>query len=182
MSGYIFRKDRNAFRDDSYFPHGKENLCDYFEYSEREGVAGGDVEFNVSEKTIISRLKWLFDHHYIFHGDYISIYKTLLHDHFVSDAKSTEREFNELADKWRKETGGYSTMIHIAGNNNYLDIIGMGSKVVPFILRDLKREADNWFVALKHITKANPVPKSHLGDIEKMREDWLEWGRKNKLI
>jgi len=182
MGGYIHRRDKGALRGDSYMPHGKENVGDYFEYNKKEESGEGHVEFDFSERAIIGRLKWLFDHHYFFHGDFSSIYKTLLLNQVDSDTKNTEKEFNELAEKWRKETGGYSTMIHIAGNNNYLDIIGMGQKVVPFILKDLEREADYWFVALKHITKANPVPKSHLGDIEKMREDWLEWGRKNNLI
>jgi hypothetical protein len=93
-----------------------------------------------------------------------------------------EKQFNELAAKWRKETGGYSTMIHIAGNNNYLDIIGMGKDVLPYIIKDLQKEPDYWFVALKHITKENPVPKEHIGDIDKMAEDWLNWARENKII
>lgn len=93
-----------------------------------------------------------------------------------------EKKFNELAKRWRKETGGYSTTIHRTRNDNYLDIIGMGDRAVRFILSDLKKEADYWFEALRHITKANPVPKEHLGDIEKMRIDWINWGEKNNLI
>ncbi|KAB2922015.1 MAG: hypothetical protein F9K22_12670 [Bacteroidetes bacterium] len=98
---------------------------------------------------------------------------------FVSKA---EKEFLELAAKWRKETRGYSTMLHKAMNNSYLDIIGMGEKVVPFILRDLNNELDHWFLALKHITKENPVPDADNGSPEKMRRAWIEWGKKRNLL
>ena len=102
----------------------------------------------------------------------------------IDSLNEIEIKFNELAAKWRKETGGYSTLSRIAGNDNYLDIIGMGMPVVPFILRDLVKEADFWYIALNHITKANPnpVPVEHIGDIEKMRIDWITWGEKNMII
>lgn len=95
-----------------------------------------------------------------------------------------EKQFYSLSKKWKKEVGGYSTMIHITGNDNYLDIIGMGKDVVPLILKELEKEADYWFVALKHTAKpdTDPVPDDHYGDIEKMREDWLNWGKEQKLI
>jgi hypothetical protein len=95
---------------------------------------------------------------------------------------TTEKQFNELAYKWKKETAAYSNTLHITRNDSYLDIIGMGSDVVPLILRDLQKTPDHWFVALKAITKENPVPKEHFGNIKKMREHWLEWGRKKNLI
>lgn len=103
---------------------------------------------------------------------------------FTFEESEVEKQFNESAAKWRKETGGYSTMIHIAGNNNYLDIIGLGPDVIPYILKDLVKEPDFWFVALEHIAKPkqNPVPKAHIGDLDKMAEDWIAWGKENKYI
>ena len=93
-----------------------------------------------------------------------------------------EIQFNEYSRKWKMETAGYSTTVHITRNDNYLDIIGMGNEIVPFILKDLQKETNHWFVALKAITKENPVSKEHFGNIEQMRQDWLAWGEQKNLI
>lgn len=93
-----------------------------------------------------------------------------------------EKRFHELAGRWRRETRGMSTMLHKAMNDHYLDIIGMGPVVVPYILQDLEQKADHWFVALQHLTRTDPVPKEDRGNIEKMRAAWLEWGRRESEL
>jgi hypothetical protein len=59
----------------------------------------------------------------------------------------------------------------------YRQIASMGHRALPLILRELRREPDHWFWALKEITKVNPVPEADRGDIEKMAKHWLAWGR-----
>jgi len=96
------------------------------------------------------------------------------------DTTELERSFHLLASQWKKETRKYSTMIHKTMNNNYIDIMSLNVDVVPLILKELKKKPDHWFVALNHFARklktGDPVPKEHLGNIEKMREDWLRWG------
>lgn len=93
-----------------------------------------------------------------------------------------EEQFNKLANKWKSDTAGYSTTLHITRHDSYLEIIGMGDKALPMILNDLKNEPNHWFVALKAISKVNPVPEEDIGNIEKMRIHWLKWGQANGLI
>lgn len=93
-----------------------------------------------------------------------------------------ERQFNELATNWKKEIGGYSTMAHMALNNNYLDIIAIGPSVIPYILKDLQKTPGHWHIALKHLAKENPVPNSDLRKMEKIRQAWLAWGKDKGLI
>jgi hypothetical protein len=93
-----------------------------------------------------------------------------------------ESEFQELAKKWKKQTGHYSTMIHVTRNENYLRIIALGKPIIPFILKDMEKEPDYWFEALRILSNDNPVPKEHLGDLYKMTDDWLSWGRKKAII
>lgn len=100
----------------------------------------------------------------------------------LSYYSSLEKQFKELANRWKKETGHYSTMIHVTRNENYLRIIALGKPIIPYILRDLEKEPDYWFEALRLLTGHNPVSKDHLGDLDKMTSDWLNWGRKEKLI
>lgn len=90
-----------------------------------------------------------------------------------------ERLFRQFADKWYKETNHLSFMRDKAVNSNYQYILGLGSAVLPFLLRELCDKGGHWFWALRHITRENPVPSGHAGDIGKMREHWLHWGRDN---
>jgi hypothetical protein len=64
-------------------------------------------------------------------------------------------------------------------NPAYQEIIGLGNDVVPFLLRDLKETERHWFIALRAITGANPVPKSATGNIPKMIEAWRQWAKEN---
>ena len=59
----------------------------------------------------------------------------------------------------------------------YQQIVGMGDKAIPLILRELEQAPDHWFWALKAITGVNPVPREERADIKAMAKHWLEWGR-----
>jgi hypothetical protein len=50
----------------------------------------------------------------------------------------------------------------------YQQIIGMGRLALPLILRELERETDDWFRALKASSGENPVPAKHAGQVENM--------------
>ena len=99
---------------------------------------------------------------------------------------STEEQFNELSNRWKKETAGISSIIHkTVLNSIYMKIIKNGEKFLPFILRDLEenpQEPDDWFIALEHITECNPVPEEDLGYIDKMAKAWINWGKETGKI
>lgn len=86
--------------------------------------------------------------------------------------------FTTLRDRWREETEFYSSIAKISSNQNYLEIIGMGEQAVPLILRELEERPSHWFVALTAILRLDPVPQEFKGDMKKMADIWLEFGRK----
>ncbi len=92
-------------------------------------------------------------------------------------APETRRKFSELADQWRTETAFTSSVSEMAMNDAYQKIIGMGKAALPLILRELEREPDHWFWALRAITRENPVPPEDMGDVEKMADAWLRLAR-----
>jgi hypothetical protein len=61
----------------------------------------------------------------------------------------------------------------------YQEIIQLGPEVVPLLLRDLDETERHWFVALRALTGANPIPASAAGNIPKMIEAWRTWGKEN---
>lgn len=92
------------------------------------------------------------------------------------------QKFDMLASTWKKDTIVMSSPTDMFSNESYLQIIGMGKKALPFIFSELKKEPNHWFVALKSITGIDPVLQENRGDILKMTEVWLAWGKENHYI
>ena len=110
-------------------------------------------------------------------------YFSFVRERFLSGIESQltadELLFQNFAERWRRETKYLSSDHDIAMNPAYQSIIGMGDRAIPLILRDLQQnpEPSHWFWALTMITHENPVPPEEAGDMRRMRERWLSWGR-----
>ncbi|MGD1087412.1 MAG: hypothetical protein ABR955_01620 [Verrucomicrobiota bacterium] len=95
------------------------------------------------------------------------------------DVSQLESEFDLLSKRWKKETQFQSSISAIVMHPAYLDIIGMGRPAIKFIHRDLKKETNHWFTALRAIAKISPIKPEDAGNLKKMREAWLKWGKEN---
>jgi hypothetical protein len=100
----------------------------------------------------------------------------------VSESFTTEEQFAGLAETWREQTDGLSLARKKADHPCYQTIIRMGYPVVPCVLRELRDHGGHWYSALSTLTGENPISKEHAGDVRKMRESWLRWGRDKGLI
>jgi hypothetical protein len=89
------------------------------------------------------------------------------------------RKFLKLKNKWLNETKYISSSSIIFNNSNYLEIIDLGSKTVPWILRDLKRTNTHWFSALFELTGVNPIKPENYGIVNNMTRDWINWAENN---
>ena len=99
----------------------------------------------------------------------------------IQSTAEVEETFKILADEWRKETRHLSSSQQIAMHPAYQRIIEMGPQVVPLILRDLRDYGGSWYTALKAITGVSLIPTDAQGDVRRMREVWLNWGREYML-
>jgi hypothetical protein len=91
---------------------------------------------------------------------------------------SLNDRFRHLAIKWKSERKPVSSVNRLVDHPAYREIIDMGKPAVPLILDELKKEPDHWFVALNKITGVDPVPVEDRGNLPKMAEAWLRWGKK----
>jgi hypothetical protein len=94
-------------------------------------------------------------------------------------AESVEERFRKLEATWTAETGYLSSYTDIVEHPAFRAIIRLGEPVVPFMLRDLDERPQLWVWALPEITGADPVSPQEGGNIAKMTEAWLRWGRAN---
>jgi hypothetical protein len=89
------------------------------------------------------------------------------------------RKFRGLVATWKEETGSKSIVSEKVVHHAYQQIISIGEKAIPLLLRELAVNPDHWFVALRSITGINPVKPEHRGRIKLMAKDWIDWGNKH---
>ena len=94
-------------------------------------------------------------------------------------AETIEERFRRLEAQWMKETGHLSSTSKIIGDPNFQEIIALGLPVVSLMLRVLEEKPRLWVWALPAITGTDPVLASDRGNITKMSEAWLHWGKAN---
>lgn len=102
-------------------------------------------------------------------------------DYVTAGRESIPEEFERLKENWEDETAHIASPREKAIHPSYQRIVGMGMAAVPFILTELRKKPDHWFWALKAITGVDPVPAEHMGDMEKMAEDWTDWFERRGL-
>jgi hypothetical protein len=87
--------------------------------------------------------------------------------------------FASLTRQWKEETINVSSVEQIVSHEAYLQIIGLGPRVIPLILAELERELDYWFWALRALARTDPVPEEKANNLVDLRNAWLDWGRAN---
>jgi len=93
--------------------------------------------------------------------------------------ETVEERFRRLEATWIAEVGQLSSSKALRNHSAFQEIVSMGAAVVPLMLQDLQERPRLWVWALPGITGADPVPASDRGNIAKMSEAWLRWGRAN---
>lgn len=92
-------------------------------------------------------------------------------------AETLDERFHRLADAWQKAVAHLSSSSKRDNHPAYREIIALGPSVVPLLLRDLEQTSRHWFTALAEITKAQPVSSEDAGNIQRMVQAWLNWGK-----
>ena len=104
----------------------------------------------------------------------------------IAEAPSLEQRFTEQADKWDHETAHLSSPLQKMMHPSYQAILGMGAEhkeaVVRLLLRDLKQNGRDWFLALSYLTQENPINPRDAGKTDKLVRSWLRWGDERGLV
>ena len=92
-----------------------------------------------------------------------------------------QKEFNTLADRWVREIRNMSSPNAMERHPAYQQIIRLGPRVIPLILRRMDDEPGFWFTALLQLSgeKEDPVKPTMHGDLEAMTNAWLRWGERH---
>lgn len=99
----------------------------------------------------------------------------------VQEAVLTE-VFRVLADQWRNATRFQSSMKQSTNHPAYRAIVQLGNDIVPILLRELQRQPEPWFVALRELTGADPVTPDQRGNVRAIASAWVNWGYRHGLV
>jgi hypothetical protein len=94
-------------------------------------------------------------------------------------SETVAERFRRLEATWLAEVGYSSSSTVLRSHPAFQEIIGLGEAVVPLMLRDLEERPRLWVWALPRITGSDPVPACDRGNIVRMSEAWLRWGREH---
>lgn len=91
--------------------------------------------------------------------------------------ETVSAKFQRLANAWHTAVAHLSSSSKRESHPAYQEIIAMGPAVIPSLLGDLEINRRHWFTALTAITGVNPVAEEDAGNVPRMIDAWLQWGR-----
>jgi hypothetical protein len=93
----------------------------------------------------------------------------------VLDDDDLRRRFDDLAERWSRETEFVSVHARAIQHEAYRKIIDMGPLAVPWLLERLRDHPDHWLWALSALTGEDPAEDAQT--FWEARDAWLAWGR-----
>ncbi len=94
-----------------------------------------------------------------------------------------EEYFETLVAWWEECTGFLSSPSQRAAHPAYQKVLALGEAALPHIFREVERgHASGWYLALRQLTGASPVPREASKSSARVRELWLQWGRSHGYL
>jgi hypothetical protein len=91
-----------------------------------------------------------------------------------------EEKFQILVAWWREGTMYLSSPTESARHPAYQQVIAMGPAVIPLILRDLRDNGGNWYIALRNLVADPPyITAEAASNTQAVISEWLGWGRRH---
>lgn len=95
--------------------------------------------------------------------------------------KTLEQQFLKEAEQWDSETAHLSSPVQRFNHPSYIAVLGMAQdhrdEVIALMLRDLQQNRREWFSALSYLTHENPIQRKDSGNLNRMIDAWVRWGK-----
>lgn len=95
-------------------------------------------------------------------------------------ANDLRRQFDELVHVWLEETLSSSSVMEICTHWAYQRVIGLGPKVIPFILEAVNDGHRHWGWALASLTGENPAADTQ--SQQDAADAWLRWAAQHGYL
>ena len=112
-------------------------------------------------------------------ADWVKTHPPVQHHDAIEDVnvepKQVKMFFNYCRNQWVDDTRLLSSPTRMAEHPAYRAVVAMGKVAIPLIIDDLRKGPMHWFIALRELTGANPVPEEHAGRMHEIAKDWIDW-------
>lgn len=98
------------------------------------------------------------------------------------DAIDVAKEFRRLTKQMEGRLGPTSRLREWLFSEEYVAIVGLGPRVVPHLLVDLRKHVRPWFFALRALTRQDPTVGVSPGNFEELARHWVAWGVEQEII
>lgn len=116
----------------------------------------------------------------LYFNEAYSIYTAVQNlDRYADEFRIDETDFTRLADEWERDTINISSPSAKQERQAYLELVGMGVAIVPFIIRRMRDNPGDWFDLLASLTGEDPVLHKDWGNMKAMTRAWINWGKRN---
>ena len=101
---------------------------------------------------------------------------------FQPPATMTRVEFNRITSKIKEDTKYSSSAQAMVEHPDHQKILDAGDIAIKYLLQDIQKEPDHWFITLFLLTGESVIKEEHRGIVPKMTEDWVNWGKENGYL
>jgi hypothetical protein len=88
-------------------------------------------------------------------------------------------KFKRLAEQWKLETGHLSFIRQKIAHVAFLEILVMGERALPLLIKAIQTDPNHWFLALRLIAKTNPVRDG--ASVEEAVIAWTAWWKDREV-
>ncbi len=87
-----------------------------------------------------------------------------------------------LLNQVRQDTAMHSSMRHTLKHPAYLELVGMGERIIPFLFHVATHHGADWTLLclFAQLSGENPVPPEDAGKFYRIFMHWLKWYTENK--
>lgn len=96
--------------------------------------------------------------------------------------KTLETEFYEQVSRWNESCAFSSSPTRMILDPAYQRIIGLGTPVIPLILRELVHRPDHWDWALRALTGVAVTDPADEGNVRRIAAKWIAWGKEHGYL
>ncbi len=154
--------------------------CEIRTYARSPVIAARERDYDLARLRFRGKRGHRFERGYDVASHFAQLIRSRRREENDSGDQNIQQEFQNLTERWWRETRVLSSIHSKIFNPNYQRIIGMGKAVLPLIFSELRHRGGQWYWALECITGDNPAVGAE--SLPEAKRLWLEYANQHNYL